>query len=125
MARRDPLEGVNLLDLTPRRLAEWSEREDGIMVLERPRPPARGPRHWLQWLRYVMAVRRIRLDRPGSVAWRLMDGRRRVGEIAAAMRRELGDEVEPVEERVGQLIRLLRRDDLVAYAEDDRSGQFG
>ncbi len=72
-----------------------------------------------------MAVRRIRLDRPGSVAWRLMDGRRRVGEMAAAMRRELGDEVEPVEERVGQLIRLLRRDDLVAYAEDDRSGQFG
>ena len=125
MPRRDPLEGVNLLDLTPRRLAEWTEREDGRVVLERPRPPGRGPRHWPMWLRYVMASRRIRLDNAGSAAWKLMDGRLAVGEIAEAIRAELGAEVEPAEERLGHLVRLLRREDLLAYAEHDRPGGFG
>ncbi len=125
MPRDEPFLGVNLLDLTPRRLAEWSEPEDGRVVLERPRPPGRGPRQWLPWLRYVLASRCIRLDRAGSLAWRLMDGRHTVGEVARAMRDELGEEVEPAEERLGHLVRLLRREDLLAYAEDDLASVVG
>lgn len=125
MARVDPLAGVNLLDLTPQRLAEWTEREDGKVVVERPRPPGLGPRQWSGWLRYFMASRFIRLDRAGSLAWLFMDGQRTVSEVARALRDELGDEVEPAEERVGSLVKLLRREDLLAYPEHDRPGAFG
>lgn len=117
MAKHDPLAGVNLLDLAPRRLAGWTEAEDGRVVLERPRPPGRAPRHWPEWLRYVMASRKIRLDRAGSFAWLQMDGRRTVGEVAGLMRGELGEEIEPAEERLGRLVKLLRREDLLTYPE--------
>ncbi len=125
VSRHDPLEAVNLLDLAPRRLAEWCEDASGRVVLERPRPAGRGPRHWLEWLGFALSSRRIRLDRAGSLAWRLMDGRRTVGEVAEALRSELGAEVEPAEERLGHLVRLLRREELVAYGGWDSEAGAG
>ncbi len=114
MSKASPLEGINLLELAPLRLADWEEI-DGQAVLLRPRPSASGLERLLETVSYRLSVRRIRLDEPGSFAWLRLDGRRTVAEVAALMRAELGAGVEPAEERLGTLVRQLHGQGLVAY----------
>ena len=106
------LEQINLLELAPIRLATWSE-VDGQVTIERPKPTGAG--RVGEKLRYWLAVRRIRLDERGSLAWSLLDGTKSVAQVADALRDEFGDEVEPAEDRAGQLIRMLHKEDLLAY----------
>lgn len=107
------LDRLNLLDLTPVRVAEWAE--DGeIVVVSRPVPPAfwRAP---LAWLATVSTAKKLLLDAVGSHAWRAMDGRRTVGEIADELSRVFGDEVEPATERLGMLVRTMHHESLIGY----------
>ena len=112
--RREDLERVNLLDIAPVRLTE-SEEVKGRLVVIRPKPRRRGITALLNWLQYWMAVPRIRLDDRGAFVWRHLDGVRTVGEIAQLARERFGDSIEPAEERVGRLMLMFRREDLVAY----------
>jgi len=112
--KRDPLEGVNLLELAPVRIARWDEVE-GRVVVERPAPRGIGPGQLLDWLLHMMSVKKLRLDEVGSLAWQLLDGDHTVTQVAEAVRERFGEAVEPAEERVGLLIRTLRREGLVAY----------
>jgi len=66
---------------------------------------------------FMMAPPRIRLDDVGSYAWLLMDGGTDVRRLVELVREEFGDRVEPVGERLGQLIRLLKRERFVSYME--------
>ena len=88
------------------------------MVVEIPAPsrPWRAP---LAWLSSKMGSKRVRLDEVGSHAWTLLDGRRTVAEVAAELRRRFGDRVEPAEDRLGTLLRMLHRGRLVGYAGYD------
>lgn len=112
--REEALAGENLLEMVPRRVADWEEVEDRVVV-ERPRPSKQGLPGVGERLSYFLSMRKIRLDERGSFLWHLIDGERSVAEVVEAMRSEFGEEVEPAEERVGQLIRLLRREYLLAY----------
>ncbi len=112
--RSDDLEGVNLLELAPTRVAEWKEI-GGRVVLHRPTPTRGGPAGLLDRLLHALSARRIRLDETGSFVWQRLDGERTVGEVAQALRERFGEAVEPAEERLGRLIRALRREGLVAY----------
>jgi hypothetical protein len=107
---------VNLLDLTPVAAAEIEE-QDGRVVVIRPKPSSRGLRAPLDWLVYLMAARRLRLDELGSFCWRQMDGRRTAGAIAEAMRTEFGESSAQAEQRLGSFLRSLRREDLVRFPE--------
>lgn len=93
------------------------------MVIERPRPTARGLRAATEWLSFLMSTRRIRLDPKGSYAWTRLDGHCSVRQLADAMRQEFGAEIEPAEERLGVLIRQLRTQELVAYPGWDGAGE--
>ena len=117
-SKEDPLGGINLLELAPVRVARWRQVEDRVVV-ERPKPRARFPRILLEWLLHLMAVKSLRLDEVGSFAWQLLDGEHTVGQVAVAVRERFGDAVEPAEERVGHLVRLLRQEGLLAYPEWD------
>jgi hypothetical protein len=44
-----------------------------------------------------------------------MDGEKTVAEMAEDLRQEYGEQVEPAEERAGQLVRMLHSEDLLAY----------
>lgn len=118
---RSDLTKVNVLDVVPVRLADWENHADRVVVI-RPRP--RVPWHLLllEWVRYGLAVRRIRLDPIGSLAWRNCDGALTVAEIVGIVREVAGSEAEPVEERLGQLIRRLRNEGLLAYRDLDSVG---
>lgn len=117
---RDPLEGTNLLDLVPERIAPWHE-EDGRSVVERPLPPVRGVRSLFRRLSFLTGVKRLRLDPLGTAVWLRLDGRRTVAEVAAELRREFGAGCEPAEQRLGLFLGMLRRERLIAYpGVDDR-----
>ncbi len=121
--RRNPLEDVNLLELRPVRLAEWEERDDGVLVLHRPRPRGRGVLGAVNRLLSHAATQRIRLDDVGKVAWLAMSGSRSVAEVAALLREAFGETVEPAEERLGSLIQMLRREGFLGYpGYDDVDG---
>lgn len=107
---------MNLLELTPVAAAK-SEEHDGRVIVVRPKPARRGLRTPIDWLIYLMAARRLRLDELGSFCWRQMDGRRTAADIAMALRSEFGDAVEPAEERLGQFFRSMQREELVTFPE--------
>jgi hypothetical protein len=107
------LESVNLLELTPQPVVGWSE-DDGRVVLrlQSPERPWRTP---VEWLNYKMSAKSVRLDEVGSFAWKLLDGRRTVGQVAEELRVEFGEKVEPAEERLGEMIRMLHRGGMIDY----------
>lgn len=61
---------------------------------------------------------RIDLDEIGSAAFQAMDGSTRVGEICEALRHTFGDAVEPVYERVGTYINILRNNHFIELTND-------
>jgi hypothetical protein len=117
MARRKreaELKQVNLLDLAPVRVAV-SEAQGELVVVHRPKPREHGLRRLGGLLLHVLSAHRIRLDQMGSFVWRRLDGRVTVRQLARELREQFGEAVEPAEERLGHLIRVLRREDLIAY----------
>ena len=125
MRRRGSEPGPNLLDMTPRREVKWEEDEAGVVTLVRERPTIRGPRSLGRWISFMMAPPRIRLDDVGSYAWLQMNGSLEVRELARLVQTEFGDRVEPVNQRLGQLIRLLKRERFVSYSEPPPDRGFG
>ncbi len=113
------LDNVNLLEVSPARAAAWSE-VDGRVVVERPRPRRSWLRAPLERLGVLLTAPRIRLDERGSFVWKRLDGARTVAELAAELRASFGESVEPAEERLGELVRQLRRARLVTYPGLDR-----
>jgi hypothetical protein len=118
--RRSELEDINLLELAPRRVTEWSE-VDGRVVL-RLQPPAQRWRSPLKWLSYRLSAKTVRLDDIGSLAWRLFDGRRSVAEVAEELRATFGERVEPAEERLGMLVRMMHRGGRIDYSDFGDAG---
>jgi hypothetical protein len=108
------LESINLLDLTPLRIAHWEKRGDRVVVV-RPKSTRTGVNGLIDRLLYALSARRIRLDSIGSFAWLRMDGQHTVAQVADLLREEYGAEVEPAEERLGKLVRAFRREGLISY----------
>jgi len=112
--REKALEGVNLLGLAPVRVAHWEEVGGRVVVL-RPPPTTKGLRGFMDRFFHHMSANRIRLDDVGSVAWRALDGDRTVAEVADLLRDEFEERVDPVGERLGHLIWLMRKEGLLRY----------
>ena len=112
--RERELERVNLLGLAPRRLADWEEVDDRVIVL-RPEPVSVGFRGLMDRFFHKMSAHRIRLDDVGGFAWRHLDGERTVAEVGDLMRGEFGNRVDPVEERLGRMVWTMRREGFLAY----------
>lgn len=108
--RRQPSrwEGVNYLDLVPRRLVEYESAPDGCIAVRMPRyrdclfgrilqPLLRGDRRFI----------RVPLEDRGSWIWQRVDGRNTVGEIAREFRASFPEETEEVETRVCQYVAAM------------------
>jgi hypothetical protein len=115
------LAGVNLMGLTPRRVADWEEVGDRVVVI-RPDPVSSGLRGMMDRFFHRMSARRIRLDDLGSFAWNRFDGETTVAEVGELMRDEFGERVEPVEERLGHLVWIMRKEGFLAYPGWDDVG---
>jgi len=118
MASRAP-QVVDLLELTPMREVPWLERDDGKVVIDRPRPPIDGLRGLFRRAGWMLAPRRVRLDEIGSFAWRRLDGATKVRALAGVMRDAFPDSCDQLEERLGDYLRAMRRLRLISFPEWD------
>ena len=110
---------VDLLELTPMRRVPWLERDDGRVVIDRPRPPIDGLGGLFRRAGWMLAPRRIRLDEVGSFAWRRLDGATKVRALAGVMRDAFPDSCDQLEERLGDYLRAMRRLRLISFPEWD------
>lgn len=118
MASRAP-QVVDLLELTPMRRVPWLERDDGRVVIDRPRPPIDGLRGLIRRAGWMLAPRRVRLDEIGSFAWRRLDGSTKVRALAGVIRDAFPDSCDQLEERLGAYLKAMRRLRLISFPELD------
>jgi len=97
---------VNLLELVPVRNRKWEDGEGASVVILAPRFSNR-------WLRKLILPRlkdpfyRISLDDLGSWVWLQCNGSRTVAEIGQDLKKEFGDNAEPVYDRLGRFFRQM------------------
>jgi hypothetical protein len=107
MRKKEPKENINLLDLTPERIFDFTINDANHVVVAMPRFHVA----WMQ--KYLVPKRRdpfikITLDEFGSLAWNLCDGTRNVHAISEALVEHFGESVQPVYERIGVFMRQLK-----------------
>ena len=110
-----PPQVVDLLELTPMREVPWLERDDGRVVIDRPRPPIDGLRGLIRRAGWILAPRRIRLDEIGSFAWRRLDGATKVRALAGVIRDAFPDSCDQLEERLGAHLKAMCRLRLISF----------
>ena len=102
---------INLLDTVPVRSGHLTtEWEGDCAVLAYPR----FKRAWMRRLflpKSMSPFIRIRLEEHGTAVWRLIDGRRTVGEIIGLLAPHFGDE--EYAQRVTAYLMQMQRDGLV------------
>ena len=106
---------VDLLELTPMRRVPWFERDDGRVVIDRPRPPIDGLGGLFRRAGWMLSPRRVRLDDVGSFAWRRLDGTTKVRALAGVIRDAFPDSCDQLEERLGAYLRAMRRLRLISF----------
>lgn len=102
---------TNLLDLQPRRTADWIEEDGRVVVLV---PKFRN----VLMVRYILPRLRsqhfrVKLDGLGSAVWRRCDGATTVETIGNQVRSEFGETAEPLFDRIGTFLKKLEHGDLV------------
>ena len=105
---------LNLLELVPSKNIEWKETEEGLICLLKPKfrfPILR--KHLLPHLKHPYY--KINLDKIGSQFWKSCDGVRTVEEIAKDMKKTLGDEVEPLYERITLFLQSLEKNKFIRF----------
>ena len=110
MARKK--ERRNILDLIPVRSYEWEEK--GKVIVKVPRFRSRLGRRFCRLIKKKQTYD-VNLDKLGSEAWKMCDGKRTVREIARALKEKFGDEIHPVHERLGEFLNIMESNRLITY----------
>ena len=95
----------NLLEMTPRRVRQWQEGEDGRVRVVVPRYGDHLPGRLLGYF-FARAPILVRLDETGSKVWKACDGTRTVSEIAGVLAASAPDKDE-LHERLSTYFREL------------------
>ncbi|NIM58729.1 MAG: PqqD family peptide modification chaperone [Candidatus Aminicenantes bacterium] len=110
---------VNLLDLIPVRNIKWEKKEDGLIVLLKPKfELALLRKHVLPRLKKPYF--KIKLDHVGSFTWEHCDGVLRVKEIANNLKNKFGDDVEPLYDRLALFLQSLEKNHFIFYKKEEK-----
>jgi hypothetical protein len=105
---------LNLLELVPVKNIEWEKTEEGLICLLKPKfQLSILKKHILPRLKHPYY--KINLDKIGSQFWENCDGVRTVEEIAKRMKQTLGDEVEPLYERITLFLQSLEKNKFIRF----------
>ncbi|WP_148409050.1 PqqD family protein [Murimonas intestini] len=92
---------------------EWDLDEKGIVTVHMVN---RGFYNWIaQKLFKRPGISHIRLDETGSFAWKQMDGKRSIYEIALLMEKHLSGAEGPGYSRLAEYFRILYRNHFIGY----------
>jgi len=105
---------VNLLELIPVKNIKWEKKEDGLIVLLKPK--FKHPffkKHILPRLKYPFY--KVKLDDVGSFVWEWCDGKKTVKEIAQGLKEEFGEKVEPLYNRLALFLQNLEKNHFIIF----------
>ena len=105
---------INLLELVPVKNIAWKRTAEGLICLLKPKFQLPFLRKHLQ-SRLKHPYYKINLDKIGTLFWESCDGKRTVEEIANRMRDSLGDEVEPLYERITLFLQSLEKNKFILF----------
>ena len=113
--RRKILKNTSMLDLTPFCKIEHKEEENGCITLLYPKFKN------TKVSKYMLGNRspyiQMKLDEIGTASWLLIDGKRRVNEIADGLTEQFGDKIKPVHERLGKFLSQLYNNKYISFKE--------
>ncbi|MCT4509336.1 MAG: PqqD family protein [Tepidibacter sp.] len=103
----------NFLELVPKKTQEyeWKEKDNGLVQIIIPRQGILD-----KIVRFFFKTpkdMKIDLDENGSCVWKLIDGKNNVEEIGRNLKDEFGKKAEPVYERLGTYINILRNNNFI------------
>ncbi|MGE5313268.1 MAG: PqqD family protein [Acidobacteriota bacterium] len=105
---------INLLDVRPKRLADWETADDGRVVILVPKFTNRFLVKAL--LPYLKSKHfRLQLDAYGTAFWNACTGGATVGSIIETMKRAFPDQAETMSERTISFTRNLFREKFIGY----------
>jgi hypothetical protein len=114
--RKKILKSVNTLDLTPIKLYSDKKDEDQLVTVIVPK------------FKNKIAVKiispklksdhfKIKLDKFGSAAWLLMDGKIKVNQIIRDLKEKFGDEIQQESDRTSKFIFQLYEQGFISFKE--------
>lgn len=121
--KRKNILNVNLLELTPVAKFEYQINEDGLIDVLVPRFKS-AIMHKLvpkSKSKYI----RANLDEIGTEVWRLIDGKRKVEEIALLIDEKLGEKVHPVYDRLNVFLTQLHNNGFIYFLELNKEKSNG
>ncbi len=106
----------NLLDLIPEKLCDSTIDEEGRVIILAPRFKSKLGKKIFEPIvknRYV----KIHLDEIGTFVWKHIDGEKDVFELSNLLKKEFGEKVEPVYERIGKFIAIMKVNNFINLKE--------
>lgn len=105
---------INLLELVPVKNIKWEKKEDGLIVLLKPK--FKHPffkKHVLP--RMKKPYFKIKLDAVGSFVWEHCDGKKTVKEVAQRLKDEFGESAEPLYDRLALFLQSLEKNRFISF----------
>ncbi len=115
---------VNFLELVPKKTVKynWEVTDSGLVQIIIPRNGI--IEKIIRPLFKTPKIMRIDLDTFGSFVWNSIDGNRNIEEIGDMLKMEFGKKIEPIYERLGKYVNILRNNKFItlemAGNQDDR-----
>jgi hypothetical protein len=105
---------INLLELVPVRNIKWEKKEDGLIVLLKPK--FKHP----FFKKYVLPRMKkphfmIKLDAVGSFVWEHCDGKKNVKEVARRLKDKFGESAEPLYDRLSLFLQSLEKNRFIYF----------
>lgn len=114
----------NYMELTPVCNYGHNVKDDGLIDVLVPRFTDKIFGKYLQpHLKYKYI--RANMDEFGSATWSLMDGKRKVYEIANELTDKFGESIQPVEERLTNFLTNLYTNDFISFIEFRKGKENG
>jgi hypothetical protein len=114
--RRKILKGSNFLELTPVKIRKEKFEENGLVSILVEKFENKFVRNFMLSRRRSPEIK-IKLDEFGSEAWKLIDGSRKVEQIAKQLVEKYGEKISPVDERLGRFYTQLYEQRLISFKE--------
>ena len=111
---KNKLKGINYLELTPFTINEFEE-ENGIATILIKKFNSKIMQAFLP--RNKTNYIKIHLDKPGSVVWLNIDGKKNVAEIIEAISLNMGDQLPQTEQRVTTFLTQLFQQKFIGFKE--------
>jgi hypothetical protein len=108
----------NILDMIPVRSYEWEG--DDIVCVKVPRFKSAMGQKFCKLIKKDTTYN-VKLDKYGSLAWKLSNGEKTVREIGEALSEEFKSEVEPVYQRISELFNIMEANKLITYKKNENN----